>query len=488
MDSAVIEEIKQLREQVDGLGKRFSAIEGGSAQDSISERVQQSKPKKFISGELLYVAIMGVRGHGMKHVNNFLNLPDCYISHLCDVDLEVGNKAADYVLQVAGYRPKVVQDFRHALDDKRVDILSIAAPHHWHAPAAIWALQAGKHVYLEKPVSHTFLEGEAIIAAAKKYGKYVQAGTQLRSNNSLRAAAEFISKGGIGSCNLAQCITYKPRPSMVAGPQAVIPSDVNYDLWCGPAQNNAPNRAKLHYDWHWFWEFGNGALGNNGIHRIDAARIALGLRGFGTLAFSYGGRFGDPDSGETPNVQSSIHRFGKTWIFHDVVGLPKRAYRGVKNGIIFYGTNGLVIYQNGVASVAEPDGTVISTFPGSQENHYRNFVDAIIEDNAERLNGNLYDCHVSSGLCHLGNISYRLGAPVGDDEIASSLQQLGGPQEITMQLSRLRKNMEFNKCPDAQFKMGRMLSIDPKNGHILNDPEAAGLMGKTYRQGYGFGF
>jgi predicted dehydrogenase len=477
------DEVLELRNQVK---KLELAVEKANEKIRFLDRHLQTvtQPERFRCNHLLYVAIMGARGHGKQHIKNFLAIPECRIAYICDVDLAVGNAAANEIEKSAGYRPKVVQDFRHALDDKDVDILSIVAPHHWHALAAIWAMQAGKHVYLEKPISHTFLEGEEIVAAARKYRKVIQAGTQLRSNMSLRAASDFIRSGGLGKVKVAHCITYKPRPAMPQADKISIPASVDYDLWCGPAEKNPLNRSHFHYHWHWFWEFGNGALGNNGIHRIDVARIGLGLRGFGDTVLSYGGRFGEQDTGETPNMQAVVHQFGDTWIFHDIIGLPKKPFKTVRNGIIFYGTEGLIIYQSGAAVLADPDGNILSQFAGKQENHYRNFIDAVIEGNPEKLAGNIYEGHVSSGLCHLGNISYRLGALATDNQITAALEDLKAPGPIKSQLARFRLNLQANK-DDRQLLLGRKLHIDPKHGHIINDDQAAAMMSKSYRQGFG---
>ena len=431
----------------------------------------------------LNVLIMGARLHGGKHVDNFLALADCRIAYICDVDAAVAQRAALLVESKTGERPKVVKDLRDALSDGTLDIVSIATPHHWHALAAIWSLQAGKHVYVEKPLGHNFAEGESIIAAAKKYGRMVQFGTQLRSNGSLMAASEYMRSGKLGDVNLVHCITYKPRPAMVHAPVNQVPDSVNYDLWCGPAPMDALTRSRLHYHWHWFWDFGNGALGNNGIHRIDVARIGLGLKGLGRSVSSYGGRFGPPDTGETPNTHVVIHRFDSCWVVQEVRGMPTKAYRGVSNGILFFGKTGTVAYQKGFAVLRDLKGVEVERFPGKQQNHYRNFVDAIHAGDASRLAGDLYEGHVSSGLCHLGNISHRLGEEADDSRIAEAVGALGAPAPVSALLSRMREHRTANGV-NERFTLGRTLQIDETRRPILADPDAAALLTRTYRPPY----
>ncbi|HEY0291244.1 MAG TPA: Gfo/Idh/MocA family oxidoreductase [Hansschlegelia sp.] len=428
------------------------------------------------------VAVLGVRGHGRKHIENFLRLGDCRISYICDVDLTVGEEGAAYVEQLAGYRPKVVQDFRVALDDPSVEAVSIATPHHWHALATIWALQAGKHVYLEKPISHTFSEGESIIAAARKYGRVVQCGTQLRSNTSLRAAGEFIQSGRLGDVKIVHCIVYKPRPPIPSIP-VKAPSSVDYDLWCGPASNAPPKRGRFHYSWHWFWEYGNGALGNNGIHRIDAARIGMGLKGFGDSTMSFGGRFGPDDGAETPNTQIALHRFGDTWIIQEILGMPTPAWKTVSNGIIFYGAGNTIIYHKGGASLCDASGQFISRFDGKQEDHYSNFVRAMEANDPQSLTGDLFEGHVSSGLCHLGNISYRVGKPSTDAEVDAALDAMEAPAFGHETLARVRAHLTKHKV-NAPLTLGRTLKTNPENGAIIGDEEAVALTRRVDRPPY----
>jgi hypothetical protein len=210
----------------------------------------------------------------------------------------------------------------------------------------------------------------------------------------------------------------------------------------------------------------------------------MGLHGFGDLTLSYGGRFGTVDGGETPNVQSVHHKFGNQWIFHDIVGLPKKPYKNVQNGIVFYGTEGTIIYQNGAATLTDSEGNTISRFEGKQENHYRNFIDAIINNDPGEIVGDIYEAHVSSGLCHLGNISQRLGSLACDEEIMKKLHDIKAPLATKQQLKRLRNNLSANGI-NENFTLGVELKIEAKNGAILDNKDAFDMMTKQYREGFG---
>ena len=428
----------------------------------------------------LNVAIVGVGGHGKNHIESFMKLNDCTISHVCDVDTKMGMAAVAHIHKVSGCKPAFVQDIRALLKVPAVDCVAIATPHHWHALAAIWALRAGKHVYLEKPISHTYSEGASVLAAAHKYGKVVQSGTQLRSNTSLAAAGSFMRGGGIGDIELVHCLTHKDRPAVPRSSESKIPATVDFDLWCGPAEKSEVTRSKFHYHWHWLWEFGNGALGNNGIHRIDAARIALDLKGYGDLVLSCGGRFGPPDSGETPNNMLTLHRYGKIWVLQDILGLAPKAFMGIENGIIFYGSKANIIYKSGYATLHDLDGALIRRFPGKQLDHFQNFLDAIRNNESGALRGDLKEGIISSDLCHFGNISYRTGAEAADAEIEKCLKSLSVPPLVLERFAAHRANLVDNGLCDPMI-LGRILKLSDEGEPIVNDPAAAALLTRTYR-------
>lgn len=431
------------------------------------------------------LGLVGTRGHGKILLKAFTGQKSCRITHVCDVDTKPGRATVTEIAAKQDHRPEFEQDYRKLLANPDIDAVALATPHHWHALMAIEALRAGKHVYLEKPVTHNMNEGPALRAAAAKYGRVLQAGTQLRSNTSLAAAGEYMRAGKLGKIIGVHCLIHKDRPPMPLSNENTVPATVDFDLWCGPGPMDAPARSKFHYHWHWFWDYGNGALGNNGVHRIDVARIALDLKGLGDLVISLGGRFGPHDNGETPNNQLTLHRFGDIWVLQDVLGLNPKPFRGLENAVLFYGTQGTIIYNAGKASLLDAEMQPLSTFPGKQESHHGNFLDAIMLNSPDLARGDLDEAILSSDLCHLGNISYRLGSAVRDDAIARALQEIGAPQFVFERLQAQRENLVQNGLDD-QMTLGRLLRPGPGTGAdaIAHDPEARALATNSYRAPY----
>ena len=275
------------------------------------------------------VAVIGFNGRGGDHLGGLAKVKGCRIAGLCDVDtkvLEKGQKGqADKGVTVEAYT-----DIRKLLESKNIDAVSIATPNHWHSLAALWAIQAGKDVYVEKPVSHNVFEGRKVVEAARKYQKIVQTGTQSRSSFAIREAVAWVKAGNLGKLTVARGLCYKPRPSIgkVTEPQPP-PPEVNYDLWCGPAPMDPIRRKRFHYDWHWIWNYGNGDLGNQGIHQMDIARWFLGEMELSPRILSLGGRLGYEDDGETANTQIIYHEYTKAPLLFEVRGLPERT--GAKN-------------------------------------------------------------------------------------------------------------------------------------------------------------
>src|SRR5262245_3307 len=314
---------------------------------------EEAEAKKSDANDQLNVAVIGVRGRGRDHVNGFAGKHNCVITTICDVDDDAAGPAIKSAEKAQGRAPQFVKDLRKVLDDKSINIVSIATPNHWHALAAIWALQAGKDVYVEKPVSHNVSEGRRIVEAARKYNRICQTGTQSRSMAGMRQSIEFIQSGKLGKIKLARGLCYKLRPSIgkVDGEQP-IPQTVDYDLWCGPAPMKPLMRKRLHYDWHWTWDYGNGDLGNQGIHEMDKARWGLGKTELPRSVVSVGGRFGYVDDGETANTQICVFDYGDCELIFEVRGLPSKPLQGASIGNIFYGSEGYLVcpsYDSGVA-------------------------------------------------------------------------------------------------------------------------------------------
>ncbi|MCA9219603.1 MAG: Gfo/Idh/MocA family oxidoreductase, partial [Planctomycetales bacterium] len=301
-----------------------AAVAASSAGTLIAAEESQSKSPN----EKLGVAVIGVRGRGGSHIGAFAGRKDTEILYICDADSQIGNNRAEEVGKRQGSKPKFEEDIRKVLEDKSVDIVSIATPNHWHALGAIWAIQAGKDVYVEKPVSHNVSEGRRIVDAARKYGKICQTGTQCRSNSGVMDAVQYVLDGGIGKLKVARGLCYKRRGSIGERGNYKPPTSVNYDLWLGPAPMAPVTRPQFHYDWHWQWAYGNGDLGNQGIHQMDIARAGIGVDQLCNAVISYGGRFGYEDAGETANTQVVIHDYGDKALVFEVRGLKTDSYKG----------------------------------------------------------------------------------------------------------------------------------------------------------------
>ena len=443
----------------------------------------QTRPQRRVGpNERIRVAVVGVRGQGKSHVRAYANMPDVDLVAICDADTAVLGPALEIVQQAGRKQPETYQDVRRLLERKDIDCITSATPNHWHALLAIWAMQAGKDVYMEKPASHEVLEGRRMVEAARKYGRICQIGTQSRSNKGMRDAIEFIHSGGIGKVYLARGLCYKRRDSIgkVNGP-VPPPSTVDYNLWLGPAPEKPVMRRQFHYDWHWQWDYGNGDIGNQGVHEMDKARWGLGKRSFPKSVLSLGGRFGYEDDGETPNTQVAFFEYDDAWIIFEVRGLPTSDLRGARVGNIWYGTKGIVVSSDYASAVAyDLLGNKIATFKGDG-NHHRNFLDAVRARKPSLLSCDVEEGHQSAALCHLANISYRLGT---NEPFSNKTKRFGdGNNEVWETIGRFEDHLAANgiKLTDATYRLGRKLRIDPTRECFVGDEEANRMLTRLYR-------
>ncbi|HXJ59060.1 MAG TPA: Gfo/Idh/MocA family oxidoreductase [Verrucomicrobiae bacterium] len=438
--------------------------------------VPQVSPNDKIS-----VAIIGCGIRGQQHARELAQLADCEILYVCDPDRDrAAGVASDLVAQKRP-QPKAVQDLRVILDDKSVAAVFVAAPNHWHALAAIWAMQAGKDVYVEKPVSHEISEGRRIVQVSRQLGRICQGGTQNRSNGALAVAIQYIHDGKLGEVKLARSIVYGLRASIGGPIQGSIPPNVDYNLWAGPAALAPLTRPQLHYDWHWFWNTGNGELGNNNIHSVDICRWGLKVTGLGRTVQSYGGRFGYTDAAQTPNTQVVHHDFGNKRIVCETRGLKTAPFRPDFNGgWIFYGSEGLIAGT----SLFDPDGKLIRTFEGRTESHFANFLKAVRSRKVSDLNADILEGHQSTALCHAGNISYRLGQAATPAEIQ---KQLSGSKlsEIALEtFERTRQHLVDNglDTEKSPLRLGPLLQVQPEEERFLNRADANAFLQREYRK------
>ncbi|HTD22020.1 MAG TPA: Gfo/Idh/MocA family oxidoreductase [Terriglobales bacterium] len=414
------------------------------------------------------VAVCGVRGRGNDHIHGLARLPGTEIAALCDVDESVLNQRLGDVEKLGSARPKGYGDVRKLLEDKDIDAITIAAPNHWHSLMAIWACQAGKDVYVEKPCSHNFFEGRQLVRAVKKYNRICQHGSQARSSPSTQEAIQRLRDGTIGDVYLARALCYKWRQSIGRTSVEPVPAGVNYDLWTGPAPLKPFTRNRFHYNWHWIWDTGNGEVGNQAIHEIDIARWGLGVR-FPVSVSAMGGHFMFDDDQETPNVLNATFYFDgpdgkgrmmeleiRHWITNHEAEIGSGAYGasgvpaaglsagstkksgsaqslGPKDartntiGNLFYGSNGYLAiegydaYKTWVTDQVEPGPS-----GRGAGDHFANFIDCVRSRRVENIHCPIEEGHLSTTLVHLANASYRLGRTlrfdpvqeqvIGDDE------------------------------------------------------------------------
>ena len=436
------------------------------------------------------VAVVGFNGRGGNHIDGFRALKGVRLTALCDADHKVLGNAMN---KPGSESITPYTDIRRLLENKDIDVVSIATPNHWHALASIWAIQAGKDVYVEKPVSHNVWEGRKIVEAARKYGKIVQTGTQSRSQPATKEAIKFIQSGGLGKVKIVRGLCYKRRASIgkVDGPQQ-IPSHINYDLWCGPAPIEPLMRKNLHYDWHWVWNTGCGDLGNQGIHQMDIARWIHGSNELSPAVFSIGGRLGYDDDGETPNTQIVYHAYQDVPIIFEVRGLPKStqenkvmdAFHKASVGNVVHCEGGTVVFTGNYSKVTahDKDGTEIKKFEGGAD-HYANFIKAVHSRKHTDLNADILEGHLSSALCHTGNISYRLGSKQSQAEIKDELKRNDSAQEaLDRMLEHLAANeVDLKKTP---LTLGQFLRMDPKGETFIRNRAASEMLTRQYRAPY----
>jgi predicted dehydrogenase len=463
----------------------FAAAAAVLAGDASLVAAEDTSKKSTGPNDRLRVACVGVRGRGTEHLDAFSRLHDCEVVAVVDVDEAVGKSGAERLKRRGKHEPAYYRDIRKMLEDKQIDLVSIATPNHWHSLAAIWALQAGKDVYVEKPVSHNVSEGRRLVQTARKHERICQAGTQCRSNPGMRELMDFVRGGKIGEVKLARGLCYKRRGSIGPKGNYEVPKSVDYDLWSGPAQIKPLTRKSLHYDWHWMWDYGNGDLGNQGIHQMDLARWGLGVDDIGTSVLSYGGRLGYEDAGETANTQVSIHEYpnGKRLVF-EVRGLKTPPLRGAAIGVIFYGPEGYVVapsYSGGVAFDLKHEP--IKKFGGGGS-HFANFVKAVRSRKHTDLNGDVLEGHLSSALCHLANISYRLGAPLAGQEVA---ERLRADAEAWGTFDRFQEHLWYNDvtlADSALVHFGPKLAINPQSETFVGGSasQANSMLTRDYRK------
>ena len=409
------------------------------------------------------VAVIGIGGMGQNHISSYMKLPNVEVAALCDVDEnQFEERVKAHFTDKGKKRPGIYTDIRRLLEDKSIDAVSIVTPNHWHALAAIWSIQAGKHVSVEKPCCHNFFEGRQLVRAARKYNVIVQDGAEQRSTPCSQSMAKYLREGGLGEVYLAKGLCYKWRDTIEKTPDEPVPKGVHYDLWLGPAPKRPFSRNRFHYNWHWNWDYGNGDMGNQGVHEMDVARWGLGVK-LPTRVCAMGGHVMFDDDQNTPNALMAMFEFPngqgggdkkkilqfevRHWISNREDGIwmkidPKSSTGYMSSGSntvgnLFYGSKGYMAktvdeWRTYMGKDREPGAT-----GSGLGDHYANYINAIRNGDPKTFNKSIEEGFYSCALIHLANISYRLG---------------------------------------------RSLDFDPVKQQFVNDDEANGMLTRDYRE------
>ncbi|MCD6202576.1 MAG: Gfo/Idh/MocA family oxidoreductase [Bacteroidales bacterium] len=474
----------------DFIKKGSVGVIGGSALLSFSPR---SYARILGANDTLHVAVIGIRGRGGSHISNYAKMKNVRIRYLVDIDENQFKRRLDQVEEIAGYRPKTAWDMRRVFDDKDVDAVSIATPNHWHALATVWAAQAGKHVYVEKPAHHEIWEGQQMVKASDRYNVLIQVGFQNRSFDTTNRAMRFIRDGKLGDIYMARGLCFKPRGDigvypdgpMKPGEQFKLNAEsshyeppytegylkkVHYDMWLGPAPKRPFNRNRFHYNWHWFWDYGNGDTGNQGPHQFDVARWALGEEEMPVRVSSVGGMYIYNSMQETPNVQTTIFQyadgkvleFGTRGLYTNPEGIllpdlnltpdgrisEKTKAEPVKIGTIIIGTEGWMQIDAGgnwqtffgrnneagpTSGEKDESYNPMDLTGGGGGGHFGNFINAVRNNDRSMLTCDIKTGYKSTVLPLLANISYRLRRELHINPATETFQK---DEEANRMLSR----------------------------------------------------
>ena len=415
-----------------------------------------SQANSFFKGSpanKVVLAVMGTNSRGSYLSKTFAKLPDVEIAYICDPDSQVLERSIADIAKITGKRPTGISDVRKLLEKKDFDGMAISAPDHWHAPAAIMGLQAGKHVYVEKPCCHNPREGELLVEASKKYGRKVQMGSQRRSFATVQEMISKLHNGAIGRVYFARAWYVNNRKTIGKGAPAAVPANLDFDLWQGPAPRRPFHNNYVHYNWHWFWHWGTGEALNNGTHELDVARWGLNVD-YPSSVVSAGGRFQFQDDWETPDTQTITYNFpnntGCTWEGRSCNIYPSE---GSGRGVVFYGDNGTIVYPGANSyKVYDYNGKLVSEAKDNTPFDASNPVSP-----TEQLDG----LHLKN-FCEAIRGSQPINAPITEGQKSTLLPQLG----------------------NIAYRVGRVLKCDPSNGHILNDREAMQLWSREYEKGW----
>jgi predicted dehydrogenase len=441
------------------------------------------------ANDAINVGFIGVGGRGEHSASWFKKEPNVRVAAVCDADQAILDKVHKKYPEA-----KAELDLRKVIENKDIDAVVISTCNHWHALAAVWACQAGKDVYVEKPVSNDVWEGRKIVEAARKYKRIVQGGTQQRSDPVQAQIRDLIKSEKLGKMQWIRGMRFGVRAPI--GKQAEPlrpPASVNYDLWLGPAQDLPMHRKAFHYDWHWIWNTGSGEMGNWGVHILDDIRNMLSDRStLPTKIAAGGGRVAYDDAGETPNVHVVYFDTPVVPVIFSLSNLPRKKgdkgapnYRGIQSGYVIQFENGYYAGGRGGGASYDKDGKKLQTFKGDGgEAHARNFIQAMQKRDPATLNAEIEQAHYSSAWCHLANVAYRLGQSYTPEQ-ATGLAKSSAPWNEA--LEQFNDHVQANAGDLSGIKLSTMLEVDPAKEMFVGPsatPEAQALLRRQYRKGY----
>jgi predicted dehydrogenase len=432
-----------------------AAVGTGIAAPAVRTSWGRSSPNERIN-----IGVVGFRSRGRDHYREFAGIADVRVAYLCDVDERLFPPAVAEVEKAGGFRPATFVDVRKLLEQKDLDAVSIATPDHWHALQTIWACQAGKDVYVEKPVSYNLSEGRKMVEAARRHNRMVQAGLNRRSEARNRSAVRFVREGSFGTVYRAKAVVYRGRTSIGRAQETPVPKGVHWDMFLGPAPERPFTLNRFHYGWHYFWETATTEIGNNGVHAIDVVRWALGKDVHPVKIHCVGGLYAENSDQETPNTQNASYEYADgTLVELEATTLPSPSFGGVQMGEFFYTPRGYITSAKKWSTVlgefipgSTPDppsgvsmrasnvsfpkisyleGPIIPDAGETEVSHFQNFIDCVRSRKKEDLHCEILEGHMSTSLCHLANIAFRTGRKLtfdparetfpGDDEANSYL-------------------------------------------------------------------
>ena len=443
------------------------------------------------------MAVAGLNNRGNGHIGRFHGMKGVSVVALCDPDSKVLDKRmAEFKKKHSPKDVKGYTDIRKILERDDIDAIVIATPNHWHSLMTVWACQAGKHVYVEKPVSHTIWEGRKMVEAARKYDRIVQAGTQHRSCPAVQEAARDMAAGRWGKVQWVHCARLGKRESigLVTEPQPV-PSHIDYNLWAGPAPMTPVMRKQFHYDWHWQWNWGSGEMGNWGIHYLDDVRHILGWDSVPTSVQAAGNRYAWNDNGETPNMHFGLFDYDGVPLVVDVRNLPDPKGKGGKSGAVYLKRRSGNYIQCEKASIQiarggggayDADGKRVHQYKGDGGSaHAKNFIDALRSGKREDLNADIEVCHLSTALCHQANIGFRVGQTASVDQVSEAMKV---HDDALNTLNDIVRQVEGNGVDIAKqpLIMGPKLTYDRKSEQFIgrDAKQANAYLKGTYRKGF----